>query len=1313
MPELRGMRKSAGSSMAGAAGKHATASAGAAAAAGAAARRGVAGAVVAGAVKVKAVAAAVLFAFSLAVPVTLAWSNYTQAALNEALGSATPGEGTLVVEKAVDSGELEIPEEYGDGLYSFTVEFSEDEDWEAGDPSVADSTWRIVDADGEPVPEGGTSGTVVGEGGSGTVGAGLSVSFKLRDGQRCAFDGVPEGATWQATEVGVNETAFEIEARGATGMMDSDGEQSLFTNRYRLGQVDVGKSVSMESGSAVPDSEYLVDYEFEYEFLDADGHRIELPGCVPSDPYDVDDYAALARDRALAALASGDAAGAAAAPDISEREVADGAGLLTVQSGDVALVQQRGGHDGDSELVRLSSGASAAQDGLVVADRDAAGSSSASSSAFFKAYEREALSDPAGMSVGEQGASAIDASESSDEGPDGLAEDDGAVADGSEGDAEDDGDAGADDPKVDAPIPDTGEQLPRFSLKPGQHVSFKGLPEGVSVHIREIVTDDAAFRPEFQEKTIPATARVLAQFTFRNVIDDVEEELPGGFVVGKQVTREDGAELTDAQASERFEVAVSVDAQALIRAGLIPGVSLPNGDVPVVVPDGTRVSIPVLMLGASEAGALPTADELDAAWAAWRDPANELDPETGRLVDRETRAEVALPYLPNASLELTVSGGMATGSVNLAHGERIVVWGIPSGAAFDAVEHMTEAQSNLYTCTSGDFKGGAVGRELPTASFANVATDERVDVPVEKAWLLASDLVSSDSIYAGFPDADIPGSVKVTLFDGAGEEADSCLLTAEGSWRHVFSGLPAYDSTGARVQYSVVEDAVEGFVSEVSGSMSTGFTVTNSQDVDIDPVMVELPYIEKVVAGDDVPEGTPFSFEVRAIDGAPLPQGDGVIARDDDVTCAVRILGAGTHPSGKVKLERPGTYRYEVREQALGFEGWLYDTAVHEVVVEVTLSEGALVASIYIDGESIAGDGVSGAGSGSIRFENTFDPDAVTITDLIVTMEVQRKGGLELEDHHLAQEFMAEIDITLPEGASSHDRYDELAAWVHERFEGEADDTEEETRTLRYLLMLEHEDANRAHHFGEHDDDEATARQAEAYAAAPVAARELTAIDAALESFVSRGSFGTTGDASSRSSGPVAVYDASLVDDVGIADFEEGEDGRLHAKLTSMLKHGERLHVYNLPLGTEFTVTHATHDNYPAETYSPNITLAVGSVPDTDTRHVRLINSPLELESEDPGEPSDPDGPDGPGSGDDPNSSSSSSSASGGSGSGDGSDSIRPIRTGSALGQTGDAMSWVLYGLAAIAAIAAIALVISIRRDRRSNDWPDDPTSTQ
>ena len=242
------------------------------------------------------------------------------------------------------------------------------------------------------------------------------------------------------------------------------------------------------------------------------------------------------------------------------------------------------------------------------------------------------------------------------------------------------------------------------------------------------------------------------------------------------------------------------------------------------------------------------------------------------------------------------------------------------------------------------------------------ASTAKVSVPVEKKWVG-------------------PAAAKATvrlLADGkdTGKKID---LDESNSWKGSFEGLPKYSKSGAVIDYTVAEDAVEGYSSKVSGDAERGFTVTNAVKTG------ELDVSKTVVAreGLAVDADKIFKFVVEATDAmgrkvsgtygdATFEDGKATLKLKDGQTARITGLPAGT--------------AYTVTERAA--EG--YTTAVNG-------AEGSRA-----DG-SISADQVASA-----AFTNTFDPAPATasVPELTKVLAGGRKPGLQ------EGEFAFELSLT-------------------------------------------------------------------------------------------------------------------------------------------------------------------------------------------------------------------------------------------------------------------------------------------------------------
>ena len=111
--------------------------------------------------------------------------------------------------------------------------------------------------------------------------------------------------------------------------------------------------------------------------------------------------------------------------------------------------------------------------------------------------------------------------------------------------------------------------------------------------------------------------------------------------------------------------------------------------------------------------------------------------------------------------------------------------------------------TNYTSATTGDATTGF--------TITNTNT-EKVDVPVTKKWV--------------GPKA---GPVTVHLLADGTDTGKTLTLDEANSWTGTFSGLDKYNADGTEIVYSVKEDEVSGYTSEVTGDATTGFTITNTE----------------------------------------------------------------------------------------------------------------------------------------------------------------------------------------------------------------------------------------------------------------------------------------------------------------------------------------------------------------------------------------------------------------------------------------------------------------------------------------------------
>ncbi|MBP3852195.1 MAG: Cna B-type domain-containing protein [Erysipelotrichaceae bacterium] len=103
----------------------------------------------------------------------------------------------------------------------------------------------------------------------------------------------------------------------------------------------------------------------------------------------------------------------------------------------------------------------------------------------------------------------------------------------------------------------------------------------------------------------------------------------------------------------------------------------------------------------------------------------------------------------------------------------------------------------------------------------NTHAPGKTSVTVTKAW---NDANNQDGIR--------PLSVTVKLFAGDTDTGKTVELNAANNWSASFTDLDEYQN-GQKIEYRVVEQDVEGYVSSVSGDAQTGYTIINTHEPEL------------------------------------------------------------------------------------------------------------------------------------------------------------------------------------------------------------------------------------------------------------------------------------------------------------------------------------------------------------------------------------------------------------------------------------------------------------------------------------------------
>ena len=144
--------------------------------------------------------------------------------------------------------------------------------------------------------------------------------------------------------------------------------------------------------------------------------------------------------------------------------------------------------------------------------------------------------------------------------------------------------------------------------------------------------------------------------------------------------------------------------------------------------------------------------------------------------------------------------------------------------ALDEAANWTGTFSNLpkykdgtaitYTVKEDDIANytNAITGDATTGFTITNTNTEKVNVPVKKEWI--------------GPKA---GPVTVHLLADGTDTGKTVTLSDSNSWTDTFSGLDKYNADGTEIVYTVKEDEVSGYTSEVTGDATTGFTITNTE----------------------------------------------------------------------------------------------------------------------------------------------------------------------------------------------------------------------------------------------------------------------------------------------------------------------------------------------------------------------------------------------------------------------------------------------------------------------------------------------------
>ncbi len=140
--------------------------------------------------------------------------------------------------------------------------------------------------------------------------------------------------------------------------------------------------------------------------------------------------------------------------------------------------------------------------------------------------------------------------------------------------------------------------------------------------------------------------------------------------------------------------------------------------------------------------------------------------------------------------------------------------------SFTGLDKYKDGNEITYTVsevTVDNYTATITGDQTSGYTITNTHENEKTEVKVSKVWV---DNNNQDGIR--------PEEITVYLYaDGAVKETVTIKPDADGNWSYTFTDLDKYDN-GKAITYTVGEKAVDGYTTNLSGNVETGFVITNT-----------------------------------------------------------------------------------------------------------------------------------------------------------------------------------------------------------------------------------------------------------------------------------------------------------------------------------------------------------------------------------------------------------------------------------------------------------------------------------------------------
>lgn len=140
-------------------------------------------------------------------------------------------------------------------------------------------------------------------------------------------------------------------------------------------------------------------------------------------------------------------------------------------------------------------------------------------------------------------------------------------------------------------------------------------------------------------------------------------------------------------------------------------------------------------------------------------------------------------------------------------------WSFKDLPKYDGGEEIT------YTITEDQVE--EYSSEINGYNVTNTHSPGKTSIQVTKAWEDRNN-----------QDGKRPDSVTVKLFADGKDTGKELILTKNNNWTGTFAELDEYNN-GKKVNYTIEEIKVDGYISSISGNMSKGFVITNIHEPNV------------------------------------------------------------------------------------------------------------------------------------------------------------------------------------------------------------------------------------------------------------------------------------------------------------------------------------------------------------------------------------------------------------------------------------------------------------------------------------------------